>query len=161
VQLADVDDDAPAEPGLPVGAEAPEFELPDLEGNIVSLATVRERGLPVLLLFSDPACGPCSALLPRVGRWQQEHADELAVVVVSNGDVGDNHASASEHGVTLVLRQETHAVGLAYGANGTPMAVLVGADGRIASSLVAGGEAIATLVTGVLDQTSEEVLVLV
>jgi methylamine dehydrogenase accessory protein MauD len=157
-QLEDIDDAAPAEPGLPVGAEAPEFELPDLEGEIVSLATLRERGLPVLLLFSDPACGPCSALLPRVGRWQRDHDDELAVVVISNGDVDDNYASASEHGLTLVLHQKAHAVGLAYEANGTPMAVLVGVDGQIASPLVAGGDAIAALVAGVLERSSEEVL---
>ena len=157
-RLEDLDDDAPADQGLPVGAEAPEFELPDLEGETVSLAALRGRGLPVLLLFSDPACGPCSALLPRVGRWQREHDDELAVVVVSNGARDDNHASASEHGLTLVLRQDAHAVGLAYEANGTPMAVLVGVDGQVASPLAAGGDAIAALVASVLERSPERVL---
>ena len=157
-QLDDLDDSAPAEPGLPVGSEAPEFELPDLDGEMVSLATLRERALPVLLLFSDPACGPCSALLPRVGRWQREHDDELTVVVVANGDEGDNRASATEHGLTLQLRQEAHAVGLAYEANGTPMAVLVDVDGQIATPLAAGGDAIAALVASALQPASEEVL---
>jgi methylamine dehydrogenase accessory protein MauD len=147
---------APAEPGLPLGAEAPEFELPDLAGGVVALATLREPGLPVLLLFSDPACGPCSALLPRVGRWQRDHIDELAVVVVSNGDADVVGASASEHGLTSVLLQEAHAVGLAYEATGTPMAVLVDVDGRIASPLAAGADEIAALVADAL--TSEEVL---
>lgn len=143
--------------GLPLGAEAPEFELPDLEGELVSLRTLRERGLPVLLLFSDPACGPCSALLPRIGRWQREHDGELAVVVVSNGADDDNRASASEHGLTQVLRQEGHAVGLAYGANGTPMGVLVDTEGRVASPIAAGANSIDALVATAL-QTSEEVL---
>jgi methylamine dehydrogenase accessory protein MauD len=157
-RLEGLDDAAPVEAGLPLGAAAPEFELPDLDGEIVSLATLRERRLPVLLLFSDTACGPCSALLPQVGRWQQEHDDELTVVVISNGDEEDNRVSASEHGLTLLLRQEAHAVGLAYGANGTPMAVLVDLDGQIASSLVAGREAIGELVAGVSPRASEEVL---
>ncbi len=143
--------------GLPLGADAPEFELPDLEGELVSLRTLRERGLPVLLLFSDPACGPCSALLPRIGRWQREHDSELAVVVVSNGADDDNRASASEHGLTQVLRQEGHAVGLAYGANGTPMGVLVDLEGRVASPVAAGANAIDALVATAV-QVSEEVL---
>ncbi len=144
--------------GLPLGAEAPEFELPDLQGELVSLPMLRERELPVLLLFSDPACGPCSALLPRIGRWQREHDGELSVVVVSNGADDDNRASASEHGLTQVLRQEAHAVGLAYGANGTPMGVLVDLEGRVASPIAAGADAIGALVASVLERAPGQVL---
>jgi peroxiredoxin len=139
----DAEDDEPA--GLPVGSEAPEFELPGLEGELVTLATLRERDLPVLLLFSDPACAPCSALLPEVGRWQQEWASELTLAVVSNAGLEQNRASAAEHDLTIVLSQETHDVSLAYGALGTPMAVLVDHDGRIASPVAAGEAAIAEL----------------
>jgi peroxiredoxin len=141
-QIEDADDE-PA--GLPVGSEAPEFELLGLEGELVTLATLRERDLPVLLLFSDPACAPCSALLPEVGRWQQEWASELTLAVVSNAGLEQNRASAAEHDLTIVLSQEKHDVSLAYGALGTPMAVLVDHDGRIASPVAAGEAAIAEL----------------
>jgi peroxiredoxin len=141
-QIEDADDE-PA--GLPVGSEAPEFELLGLEGELVTLATLRERDLPVLLLFSDPACAPCSALLPEVGRWQQEWASELTLAVVSNAGPEQNRASAAEHDLTIVLSQEKHEVSLAYGALGTPMAVLVDHDGRIASPVAAGEAAIAEL----------------
>jgi peroxiredoxin len=141
-QIEDADDE-PA--GLPVGSEAPEFELLGLEGELVTLATLRERDLPVLLLFSDPACAPCSALLPEVGRWQQEWASELTLAVVSNAGPEQNRASAAEHDLTIVLSQEKHDVSLAYGALGTPMAVLVDHDGRIASPVAAGEAAIAEL----------------
>ena len=159
--LAGLEHEDVAEPaaGLPVGSEAPEFELPDLTGRPVTLSALREDGLPVLLLFSDPACGPCSALLPDVGRWQQEHADELSVVLVSNGNVDDNRARAGEHGLLHVLSQQAHAVGLSYGANGTPMAVLVDVDGLVASSVAAGADAIRALVASVAQRASEEVLV--
>jgi methylamine dehydrogenase accessory protein MauD len=153
-----IPDDEP-EVGLSVGAEAPEFALPDLDGELVTLAALLEDGLPTLLLFSDPACGACSALLPQVGRWQREHGDELTVVLVSNGDEDGNRARASEHGLTLVLRQEAHAVGLAYGANATPMAVLVDVEGRLASSPAGGGDAIRALVANVLRRAPEEVLI--
>lgn len=159
--LAGLDRAETAEPeaGLPVGSVAPEFELPDLAGQPVTLGALCEEGLPVLLLFSDPACGPCSALLPDVGRWQREHADELTVVLVSNGNVDDNRARAGEHGLAQVLTQEAHAVGLSYGANGTPMAVLVDTDGLVASPVAAGADAIRALVAGFAPRASEEVLV--
>ena len=28
-------------------------------------------GQAVLLLFTDPGCGPCTAMLPEIGRWQE------------------------------------------------------------------------------------------
>lgn len=138
------EDEAPA--GLPVGSEAPELDLPGLDGDLVTLAALRERRLPVLLLFSDPACGPCSALLPEVGRWQHEWTKQLTLAVVSNASLEHNRASAAEHGLTLVLSQDKHEVSLAYGALGTPMAVLVDRDGRIGSPVAAGEDAIAELV---------------
>jgi peroxiredoxin len=100
----------------------------------------------VLLLFSDPKCAPCSALLPEVGHWQQEWAKELTLAVISNASPEQNRASAAEHDLTLVLSQERHEVALAYGALGTPMAVLVDAEGRVAGPVAAGEAAIAELV---------------
>lgn len=149
------EDEAPA--GLPIGSEAPELELPDLDGHLVSLAALRERRLPVLLLFSDPACGPCSALLPEVGRWQHEWTKQLTLAVVSNASLEHNRASAAEYDLTLVLSQDRHTVSLAYGALGTPMAILVDGDGRIASPVAAGEDAIAELVA--LAVSPREVLV--
>jgi peroxiredoxin len=145
-RLDDIDAEEKAPAGLPVGTEAPEFELPDLAGEPVTLAALREPGLPVLLLFSDPACEPCKTLLPEVGRWQQEWANELTLAVVSNASLEQNRASAAEQDLTLVLSQQKHDVSLAYGALGTPMAVLVDGDGRIASRVAAGEAAIAELV---------------
>ncbi len=151
-----VDEEAPA--GLPVGAAAPEFTLPDLEDTPVTLASLRAEGKPVLLLFSDPACGPCSALLPEVGRWQQERAGELVVALVSSGSLEDNRARASEHDLTIVLRQEDHQLALAYGAAGTPMAVLIDRDGSVASEVAAGADAVAALVAQAVDSPSEVIV---
>src|SRR6202043_1773850 len=67
-------------PGLPVGTPAPEFELPDLNGEKVSLAQLRSRGLPVLLTFVRPTCGPCALLFPELARWQRSLADRITIV---------------------------------------------------------------------------------
>src|SRR5262249_5691959 len=63
--------DGPAAPrwdsgghGLPIGDPAPAFELPGLDGVPVTLEQLRAPGRPVLLLFTDPACVPCNALMP-------------------------------------------------------------------------------------------------
>lgn len=145
----------PRRPGLPVGAEAPDFTLPDLDGELVTLADLRAPGLPVLLLFSHPACGPCAALLPEVGRWQQEQENELVVALISSGDPADDRARASEHGLVRVLRDGDDAVANAYGATGTPMALLLDSGGRVASDLVAGAEAIGRLVASAVDSIRE------
>src|SRR4051812_38021661 len=50
--------------GLPLGSDAPDFELPDLAGESRKLA--HYRGEAVLLLFFNPACGFCRDLLPRL-----------------------------------------------------------------------------------------------
>jgi thiol-disulfide isomerase/thioredoxin len=95
-----------------------------------------------MLLFTDPNCGPCNALLPEIGRWQEEHADKLTVSLVSRGDPKENRTKAQEHALTNVLLQEDWEVSEAYRIGGTPSAVLVGANGTIASSVAGGAEAI-------------------
>ena len=56
------DDNEPE--GLPVGTEAPAFELPDLAGGRQSLAQF--RGQSVLLVFFNPACGYCREMVPKL-----------------------------------------------------------------------------------------------
>jgi methylamine dehydrogenase accessory protein MauD len=148
--LVRLDELEPDHRGRPaIGDRAPEFALPDLGGEQLTLSDLRAPGLPVLLLFSHPACGPCAALLPEVGLWQRARDHELLVALVSSGDPADDRARAAEHGLTWVLRDEDDAVALAYGANGTPMAVLVDPDGHVASELVVGADAIRELVSSV------------
>jgi peroxiredoxin/uncharacterized membrane protein YphA (DoxX/SURF4 family) len=137
--------DLPAE-GLPVGAKAPSFSLEGLYGETLTLDALRAPGKPVMLLFTDPGCGPCSALLPEIGRWQEEHADKLSISLISRGTPEENRAKSSEHGLRSVLLQEDWEVMEAYQARGTPSAVVVQPDGTIASPVAGGSEAIGALV---------------
>jgi hypothetical protein len=52
-------------------------------------------------------------------------------------------------GLPLLL-DDDQAVGSALGAHGTPMAILVDADARVASELVAGGPAVLDLARALL-----------
>jgi peroxiredoxin/uncharacterized membrane protein YphA (DoxX/SURF4 family) len=132
--------------GLAVGTAAPPFQLDGLHGETMTLEALRAAGRPVLLVFSDPKCGPCNALMPELGRWQREYANRLAIAVIGRGTVEANRAKAVEHGLTNVLLQRNGEVAEAYKAKGTPSAVLVRDDGTIGSPVAAGVEAIRQLV---------------
>jgi peroxiredoxin/uncharacterized membrane protein YphA (DoxX/SURF4 family) len=133
--------------GLPEGTSAPAFKLEGLFGETITLDSLRAAGKPVLLIFADPGCGPCNALMPDIARWQREHAAHLTVAVVSRGSGEANRAKAREHGLVHVLLQRDREVAQSYQAFGTPSAVLVNADGTIGSPVAGGAEAIRQLVT--------------
>jgi methylamine dehydrogenase accessory protein MauD len=137
---------APAAPGLAVGAPAPEFHLPGLDGETMTLSALRSHGRPVLLLFTDPSCGPCNAMLPEIGAWQQQHATTLAIALIIRGDPEANRPKAKEHGLVNVLVQADNEVADAYAVTATPAGLLVSVDGNVESPASLGADAIRTLV---------------
>jgi len=150
IELRGLDDDeeeeADEDEGLPIGAPAPAFGLTGLYGETTTLDSLRARGNPVMLVFTDPGCGPCNALMPDIGKWQREVGGKLTVALVSRGAADANKGKASEHGISNVLLQEDNEVADAYRTFGTPTGVLVSSDGLIASGAAPGGEAIRRLV---------------
>src|SRR5215218_9997073 len=142
--------------GLPVGSEAPQFSLAGLYDETFTLEALRAPGKPVMLLFTDPNCGPCNALLPGLSRWQQEHAQELTISLISRGNNVENRTKSSEHGLTSVLLQKDWEISEAYQVSGTPSAVLIQPDGTIGSSVVAGSEEIESLVTRTVGRSAPE-----
>ena len=80
----------------------------------------------------------------RVLRWESSRGpDARRLVVVSSGD--QDETGAEGFASTVVLDPE-FIVGPAFGAGGTPMAVLLDADTRVASNLAAGADAVMRLV---------------
>ena len=134
------------EPGLAVGTRAPDFSLSGLHGETLTLGALRAAGKPALLVFTDPNCGPCNALLPDIGRWQRDHVDKLTVALISRGKPEAYRAKSAEFGLSNVLLQQDFEVAEMYEANGTPSAVIVRAGGTIASAVAAGPDAIRALV---------------
>jgi thiol-disulfide isomerase/thioredoxin/uncharacterized membrane protein YphA (DoxX/SURF4 family) len=133
--------------GLPVGSVAPEFGLSGLHGETLTLEALRSSGKPMMALFTDPGCGPCNAMLPEVGRWQQEHANKLTLALISRGEVEENKIKAQEHGLTNVLVQKDWEVSESYEVRGTPSAVLISPDGKVASPVAGGAEGIRGLLS--------------
>lgn len=141
---------APGTVGLPVGSVAPSFTLPTLASDIISLPALRALGKPIMLVFSDPGCGPCNALLPEIGRWQREHPNKVVVALISRGTVEANRSKVSEHDLTHVFLQHEREVAIAYQVSGTPAAVLIRRDGTIGSPLAQGADAIRELLNQAL-----------
>lgn len=131
--------------GIKAGTPAPEFTLPDVNGRTVSLEQYRDRN--VLLVFSDPQCGPCDALAPELARLHQKHAGNgLDFVMVGRGDPEQNKNKAIEHGIAFpVLLQEKWKLSKQYGIFATPVAFLIGKDGRIARNVATGRDEILAL----------------
>jgi methylamine dehydrogenase accessory protein MauD len=133
---------------LAVGDPAPRFDLPGLAGERVSLAGLLSAGRGVLLVFTDPRCGPCQALLPRLAAWQDAHSEGVTVALISRGPAAENLSARDEYGLRHIARQVAHETDARYGVLGTPSAILISADGRVLGPLVAGADQITELVQG-------------
>jgi thiol-disulfide isomerase/thioredoxin len=133
------------EGGLPLGTETPALELPTLDGGTVSLASL--RGRDTLLLFWNPDCGFCRSMHEDLLAWEASaNGVHPRLVIVSSGDAESTRAEGFR---SLVLLDEEFAAGTAFEANGTPMAVLVDAEGRVASNVAAGAAAVLDLAAAV------------
>jgi|SRR5215216_660232 len=127
-----------AAPTLPaaskVGEPAPVIKLPDLQGDTVELEDF--RGEDTLVLFWNPGCGFCKQMLPNLKEWEAdppEGAPKLLLV-----SAGTDDANREMDLTSTVVLDQSFAVGRTFGASGTPSAVLVDADGKIASEVAVG-----------------------
>jgi peroxiredoxin len=129
--------------GLKAGVPAPDFTLPSLDGREISLKEYRGRKL--LLVFSDPQCGPCNAVAPDLERVYRR-GNGLAVLMISRGDVEANRQKAAEHGVSFtVVLQRPWEISRAYGMFATPIAYLIDEQGTIARDVAVGARPILEL----------------
>jgi peroxiredoxin len=129
--------------GLKAGEAAPDFRLPQIDGGELSLWDF--RGRRVLLVFSDPHCGPCEELAHRLQEIHLERSD-LSVVVISRGDVDENRAKAAGLGLRYpIVLQQKWEVSLKYAMFATPIGYLIDEQGILASDVAVGIEPILAL----------------
>jgi peroxiredoxin len=136
-----------------IGQRAPDFRLPTSAGTLVSLADLRTPDKPLMLVFADPQCGPCTRLLPELVTWQERHAAQMTLALISRS-AGVGQVQPAIPALRHVLIQADREVATAYNVAGTPAAVLINPDGTFASDLALGAEPIRALVLQVVQAES-------
>ena len=155
------EDAAPPSEGLPIGSPAPDFKLPDVNGKDVSLESLTAEGKPVLFFFVSPTCNPCAVMLPEIETWQNELKEKLNFVFISNGSAKENLDKLAGETRKQILLQKDRETALAFGAQWTPTAVLVNADGMVASRAAVGDKAIRELMEMIKTRIDETGLLLI
>jgi thiol-disulfide isomerase/thioredoxin len=129
-------------PPVRVGQAVPALNLLDLRGQSAPLTG--NTGEPTVLLFWNNGCGFCRAMLNDLRAWDENPPPGAPrLVVISSGSAEENCALNLRGRV--LLDNEQQAV-RRFGANGTPMAVLLDSEARVASPVVGGAAAVFDLV---------------
>ena len=116
--------------GLKPGKKAPDFTLPSVAGDVVSLHDF--VGRTVLLVFTQSGCKPCHRITPELNKLQR--GGDVQVLVVNNGEPEATRRWADEaHAAFPVLAQQQFAVSKRYEMYATPFAFLIDELGVIAS----------------------------
>lgn len=133
--------------GLTVGTPAPDFRLPRLDGGDLSLSEL--RGSPMLLVFSDPHCGPCDALAADLQR-ASVNGTGIRVLMVSRGEVSENQKKVRQHRLTFpIVLQNRWEISRLYATFATPAGYLIDEQGVVATEVAIGGEAIRTALSSI------------
>jgi thiol-disulfide isomerase/thioredoxin len=126
----------PLRPGQSIG----DLRRPDLEGNLIDLSD--RLPMPTVLLFWSPGCSHCQDMLSAMREWDTE-PDGPRMVVVTSGPVVLNR----EAGLHAPMIQDDEGVlKRIFGVQGTPAAVLIDGQGRVATEVARGVAGVRSLV---------------
>lgn len=118
---------------LKLGDDAPNFQLRDLDGNVVSLSQL--RGKIILINFWATWCGPCRVEMPAMEQLYRTFSrKDFEILAVSTDPQGAavTRPFQQEIGLTFpILHDADFRTGLAYGARTLPMTFLVDRHGII------------------------------
>jgi peroxiredoxin len=116
-----------------VGDEAPNFQLRDLAGNMVSLSQL--RGKVVLVNFWATWCGPCRIEMPAMEQLYRSFSrKDFEILAVSTDPQGAavTRPFQQEMGFTFpILHDAEYRIGLIYGARSLPMTFMVDRQGIV------------------------------
>jgi peroxiredoxin len=131
--------------GLKAGTPAPDFRLPKVQGGELTLKEL--LGQKVLLVFSDPECGPCDLVAPELEKVHRERTD-LRVIVVSRREPEKTAQKIEKFGWTFpVVLQKQWEISKLYGMFATPIGYLIDEQGIIVKDVGTGPDGILGLVS--------------
>src|SRR5690242_181352 len=115
--------------GLAVGTAAPDFNLRDVDGQAVSLSSLRGRN--VLLLFGSTHCEPCRRLLPGLQDFAARDGRDFEVLWLNQGTPEETEQFRAETGTTLRMLTFRDGVNDAYRVRVTPFLFMIDPSGVI------------------------------
>jgi len=124
---------------LTAGTQAPQFELPTMDGSRFSLQDALSRG-PVLAVFFKISCPVCQYALPFFQRIYKAYGQTQASIIgISQNEKRDTAEFMKRYGITFpVVLDDTNTfpVSNAYGLTNVPTAFWISEDGIIEISSV-------------------------
>jgi len=139
-------------PGLPIGADAPDFALASTAGGMVSRDDLVARGRPLAVLFISPSCRPCHFMLPDVARWQRTLDDRLTIAVIAHGPLNEAQDIRDKFGLAEVLSDPEANAFRAYRGQGTPSVAMITAEGKVATRVRSSQGAVEAAIRRALEQ---------
>ena len=138
--------------GPPVGSAIEAFTVSDLDGRQIGLE--KFAGRKVVLVNWSPTCGYCDRIAPDLAarRPDLERAN-AALVLLAHGDAEANRASAEKFGLTdavFLLGDDANPGG--FRALGTPSALLLDEEARVAAPLAVGANKVPELIEQVVER---------
>jgi peroxiredoxin len=124
---------------LEAGTQAPQFELPAMDGSKFSLQDALTRG-PVLAVFFKISCPVCQYALPYFERIYKSYGNgKFSIVGISQNETKDTAEFMKRYGVTfpvLLDQTKTFPASNAYGLTNVPTAFWISEDAEIEISSV-------------------------
>jgi len=120
---------------------AVDFELEDLDGNLISLSSM--RGKVVFLNFWATWCPPCRAEMPSMEKLYNKFASRDFEIVAVNLQEKNKQVSkfVADNGLTFkILLDKSGSIGAAYGARSIPTTYIISKDGSVLARTIGGRE---------------------
>ena len=118
---------------IKLGEPAPNFQLQDMQGNLVALSDF--RGKVVMLNFWATWCGPCRVEMPAMeGLYQTFSRKDFQILAISTDAQGVTVTKPFQQANRLtfpILHDADYRVGLIYGARSLPMTFMVDRQGVV------------------------------
>ena len=122
---------------LPIGVEAPDFELQTVDGRGRRLSDALKKG-PVVLVFYKSECSTCQFTFPFIQKIYSKVGKTApwTLWAISEDDVQETLDFAKEYGLTfdLLIDEHPYAVSSAYGLHNVPAIFIIQPGGRISLS---------------------------